>query len=61
MMTMTIMDRKLMVAIDGYPHEKDYDWMSEGTDHVSIAITRTHPKYCEKCNYSINQSITNNY
>lgn len=46
-----------MVAIDGYPHEKDYDWISEGTDRVNIAITRTHPKYCEKCNDLFNQSI----
>ena len=44
-----MMNRRLMVAIDNYPTEDDYDWISEGQDNVNITISRNHPKYCEKC------------
>ena len=43
----------MLVAIDGYPSEADYDWKSEGTGEVNVTIARNHPKYCEKCNYFI--------
>lgn len=43
------MNRRLMIAIDGYPDEEDYDWINEGEGSVNITISRNHPKYCEKC------------
>lgn len=45
--------RTMLVAIDGYPSEADYDWKNEGTGEVNVTIARNHPKYCEKCNYFI--------
>ena len=55
-----MIDRKLLVAVDGYPTESKYDWVMEGTNEVSITIARNHPKYCEECR-NMQQSIYNSF